>query len=464
MGRDTVDCVSTVPKTAPRLQSSAMTQPLADVRALLRVDPKTGVLRARRYVLTVANGPDQGQTRALDAALLVGGDPEAGLRLSDPTVSQRHLELQPRADGVRVKDLRSKNGTFIAGARIDEAIVEGETSITVGTTRLFISVDDDAVEVGPAEARFGDAIGKSPVMQKLFALLARVAPTDSTVVLLGETGTGKDVLARAIHAHSARRARPFVVLDCASVAPSLVESELFGHLKGSFTGAVATREGAFVEADGGTLFLDEIGELPLELQPKLLRVLESGTVKRVGDDRSRSVNVRIVAATNRDLQAEVAAGRFRSDLYFRLAVVAVRVPALRERPEDLPLLVSHFLQRAKRPEVTLSPALLGRMDAFGWPGNVRELRNFVERALAGDLQLEQTDGAPSSARPSVTPASLVELPFKEAREKMLEIFVREYIEAMLQRCHGNVSEAARTAGIDRTYVHRLVARHGLKGD
>jgi DNA-binding NtrC family response regulator len=319
--------------------------------------------------------------------------------------------------------------------------------------------EESDVETSELEAPvFGGAVGSTPAMRKLFGTLSRVAATDSTVMLLGETGTGKEMLARAIHEGSPRKAGPFVVLDCGAVAPNLLESELFGHTKGAFTGALAKRDGAFVRAQGGTLVLDEVAELPLELQPKLLRALESRTVKPVGSDEQIEVDLRVVAATHRDIDAEVKAQRLRQDLYFRLAVVVVRVPPLRERRDDIPLLVRHFLKSLGRPDFELSPALLERLMAHPWPGNARELRNVVERALVAEGDpLAGSIGIGGPAKPDLTT-----LPFKEAKEQLIESFSREYVQALLERCGGNISEVARTAGIARNWVHHLVTKYGLK--
>ncbi len=439
------------------------TVPIAPSSALVRLDRGSGTLKAREYKLTVTAGPDQGKTMSLSGICVVGSHPDAGLPLTDPTVSRYHVELAARGDGVRVRDLESTNGTFIGGARIQEVIVEEEATVTLGKTSLRISVAEQDLGVPEQLSSFGAAMGASPAMKTLFGILERVAPSDSTVVLLGETGTGKEVLAESIHQASKRKDKPFVVVDCGAVAPTLIESELFGHVKGSFTGAVADRYGAFLEADGGTVFLDEIGELPLDLQPKLLRVLEGGTVKRVGEDKPRRINVRVIAATHRDLEKEVETGRFRRDLYFRLAVVLVQVPALRDRLDDIPLLAKHFTQQMGRGDFELPRNLLARFASYHWPGNVRELRNVVERALAGaesDPMPQEGTMAPRSLTPS--PEGIVDLPFKEAKEKLIENFTREYLVSLAEKCNGNISQMARTAGIARNYVHRLVAKYGLK--
>ncbi len=277
------------------------------------------------------------------------------------------------------------------------------------------------------------------------------------------------------------------MVDCSAIPRELVEAELFGHTKGAFTGAVANRTGYFEEADGGTIFLDEVGELELDLQPKLLRVLDRRELRRVGEVKPRPIDVRVVAATNRDLKAMCKEGRFREDLYFRLAVVSVQVPALRERPEDIPLLVQHFIKQLGRQDFRLSSATMQKLQAYGWPGNVRELRNLVERAVSladenqaipqhGQVPFAATSSSPGisaspsgsgygeTARPSGAPSSaqLVEMPFKEAKGMLIEAFEREYLVALLERHSGNISRAALEAGIDRNYIHRLIKKYGLE--
>jgi transcriptional regulator with GAF, ATPase, and Fis domain len=303
-------------------------------------------------------------------------------------------------------------------------------------------------------------------MRTIFGLLERIVDTDATVLFLGETGTGKDLLARALHDDSPRAGRPFVVVDCGAVAPSLIESELFGHERGAFTGAAGQRQGAFEAAAGGTVFLDEIGELPLDLQPKLLRVLEQREVRRVGGNKTISVDIRILAATRKDLDREVAANRFREDLYFRLAVVPVTVPPLRERRDDIPLLVDRFLEALTRGAAPSVPAeTMAALGAHDWPGNVRELRNVLERALylnpdrTAPLRLAALPSAPSSstAAPPFDPA----LSYGENRERAESAFERAYLEWLLRRAEGNVSEAARQAKMDRKYLHKLLKKHGL---
>ena len=442
-----------------------LTVPLSASGPLLRMDRVTNALRARTYMLEIVSGPEMGRRVQLDGPLVIGSHPEAGLALTDSTVSRYHLELHPRADGVRVKDLGSTNGTFIGGARVTELLVEGDAVVTVGKTALRISATDAVVEAVDGPSSFGHVLGTSPGMRRIFGVLERVAPSDSTIVLTGETGTGKELFAEAIHQASPRRHKPLVVVDCGAIAPSLIASELFGHVKGAFTGAVSDRMGAFLEADGGTLFLDELGELPLDLQPMLLRALEAGTVKRLGENKPRRIDVRVIAATHRDLEGAVKAGRFREDLYYRLAVVLIRIPPLRERLEDLPLLIRHFVTQMGRPDVQLSDPMLSRFAAYPWPGNLRELRNVVERSLLG-ANNDPAAVLPPGEAPAVSSsrggAEIAEIPFKEAKDRLVETFTREYLETLLVRCEGNISEVARVSKLTRPYVHQLMSRYGLK--
>ncbi len=412
------------------------------------------------YLLEVLSGPDLGRSARVRGPFIVGSQEGADLVLSDPTVSRRHLGIELSAQGAVVKDLQSSNGTFLSGSRTTQFLVKREETFAAGATLMRLTyVDRTQPQDQQPLSTFGGTVGVSPKMVSLFHLLKQVASSDSTVIVLGETGTGKEALARGIHAQSPRAHKPFVVVDCGAIAPGLVESELFGHTKGSFTGATQEREGAVMQANGGTLFLDEIGELPLELQPKLLRFLEAGVVKPVGSDEQATVDVRIIAATHRDLDEDVKAGRFRSDLYYRLAVVVVRVPPLRERLEDIPVIVRHFLAQMGRPDFALPPELLEQLRKHPWPGNVRELRNVVERAVnGGEVMLSKL----SPAQRAGASADLAELPFKEAKELLVESFMREYFEALFERSGRNISEMARLAGIARTYAHRLVKKYGLK--
>jgi DNA-binding NtrC family response regulator len=301
-------------------------------------------------------------------------------------------------------------------------------------------------------------------MRKLFGLLQKVAPSDINVLIQGESGTGKELVANEIVQRGPRADKSFVVVDCGAISPNLVESELFGHVRGSFTGADRDRVGAFEAADGGTVLLDEVGELPVELQPKLLRALESREIRRVGETRTRKVNVRVISATNRQLEREVNRGRFREDLYFRLAVMTVRVPPLRERLEDLLILVRVFLQALGAPDAErlFTPQVLAEMQRHDWPGNVRELRNYVERSVVlekASPNLRSTAMAPGAGMPPVD----IETPFRLAKDAAVDAFERAYLTALLEAAGNNMSKAARMAGMDRMYLHRLAQKHGLRG-
>jgi transcriptional regulator with PAS, ATPase and Fis domain len=298
-------------------------------------------------------------------------------------------------------------------------------------------------------------------MRALFAQLDRVARTPETILMLGESGTGKDLLARAVHERSAHAKGPFVVFDCGAVAPELMESELFGAVRGAFTGAMQDRAGVLEQAQGGTLFLDEIGELPLSLQPKLLRAIEARQFRRLGGKAWSHFDARILAATHRDVRSQVAAGTFREDLYFRIAVFQVHVPALRERREDIGVLVESFLQ-AQTPPKTLADLpdrTLDMLKAHDWPGNVRELRNTVARlVLFPHLGSEVLDS------PAPAPGKLpVHLTLREARALVMEDFEHAYVTAKLKAYKGNVSGAAEAMGISRQFLHRLMVRYGIRG-
>jgi transcriptional regulator with GAF, ATPase, and Fis domain len=418
-------------------------------------------LRARKLRVEIADGPDRGRVVELAGPdVRVGSGRGLDLQLTDPTVSRHHMTLRVEDAGVRVTDAGSRNGTFVDGLRIADAWARPDSTIAVGGTSLRLRLLDEIVELPlSARERFGGLVGKSVPMRRLFAVLERVAPSDATVLIEGETGTGKELVAEAIHEEGARPAGPFVVFDCSAVAAGLIESELFGHVRGAFTGAVADRAGAFEAADGGTLFLDEIGELPLELQPKLLRALERLEVRRVGANQVRKVDVRVVAATNRALPAEVDAGRFREDLYYRLAVVRVPLPPLRERLDDVPLLVEHFLRRA-RGAPTLPDATVRAFQAQSWPGNVRELRNAVARAVSLGVGPEK-EVAPPAGAPAPAAGDL-SVPLLEARDRVVEAFERAYLEAALDETGGNVTRAAELAGVNRKFIQRAIKRYGLR--
>jgi DNA-binding NtrC family response regulator len=422
--------------------------------------------------IVVLAGPDEGREHALDGPLEVGTDEACDLVLHDPKVSRRHLFIRAKGSLVHVKDLGSRNGTLLGGARLIEADVPLGAVIQIGATSLAIQPRVWLREVQPSEEReFGDLWGESVAMREVFGVLERVARTEVAVLIDGESGTGKELAARSIHTASKRSSAPYVVFDCGSVPAELAESQLFGHKKGAFTGATADRIGAFRQADGGTLCLDEIGELPLELQPKLLRAIDSGEITAVGEDVPRKVDVRIVAATNRDLHSEARRGRFRPDLLYRIEVVRVRMPPLRHRPEDIPGLVRRLLTGKIPADDAIEGENLKRLMAYSWPGNVRELKNALARAVA---LAHPVDGGlvrfaalvfnlgPASSEPASVgnefPGTTTHVPFKEAKAQLMISFERAYVARLLERHGGNVTQAAQAAGLSRKHLHDLIKR------
>jgi two-component system response regulator GlrR len=418
----------------------------------------------RRFLLTVVEGPGAGTVwDSASDACSIGSHPSNDFTLDDPTVSRFHCEIRVGAKGSRVRDLDSLNGTVLDGVQVAEGYLRGGSLLRLGRVVLRFDFSSDSNRLLVSErTRFGSLVGVSVAMRMCFALLERAAARDVTVLLEGETGTGKSQAAQAIHQESARRDKPFLTVDCGAIPADLLESELFGHEKGAFTGAAGRRIGAFEEAHGGTVFLDEIGELPSELQPKLLRVLETREIRRVGTNAYVPVDVRIIAATNRDLRAEVNAGRFRSDLFFRLAVLRIPLPSVRQRPEDLAPLVEQTLNALgadpERTQALRAPGFISRLEQAAWPGNVRELRNYLERCLVFEDTLSLADVAPASGGAEVDP----KLPYAEARRRALEDFERRYLRALLELHQGKVSQAASAADMDRVYLYRLLRRHGIK--
>ena len=334
-----------------------------------------------------------------------------------------------------------------------------------------IAARHPADAVGPrsveTDERFGRMVGRSPAMQSVFDVMTKAATSDATILLEGETGTGKEVSAEAIHLGSPRRDKPFLVVDCGAMPPQLLESELFGHERGAFTGAVSSRQGVFEAAIGGTVFLDEIGELSIDLQPKLLRVLERREVRRVGTNNHLPVNVRLIAATNRSLREQVAVHKFRSDLYYRLAVVEVKLPPLRDRLPDLPLLVEHIVRNLgpidEPTQATVRSApFLAALTSHTWPGNIRELRNYLERCVALHDFAPPRAGSPIGSASGPEGAVNIGQPLREAREAWVGAFERRYLEELLRQHENRVSSAARAAGVDRIYFYRLLWKHGLR--
>jgi transcriptional regulator with GAF, ATPase, and Fis domain len=433
--------------------SDAFTAPDPTARATLKT-------RVRRAGVTLRWRDAGGaQDVTVDDAATLGSAVGSDVRMQEGTVSRLHARIEHRDDGPWIVDLDSTNGTTIDGIAVSGARLHDGARLGLGSlaVEVRLGVAETEVQLWPAE-RFGPLIGASNAMRELFEKLARIAPSDGTVLIAGETGTGKELVATAIHESSKRARGPLVVVDCGAIPESLFESELFGHVRGAFTGADRARDGAFQAAEGGTLFLDEIGELPLSMQPKLLRAIESRTVRRVGEPTHAPVDVRIVAATHRDLAHMVAAGAFREDHFFRLAVFPITVPPLRKRREDIPLLAGHFL--AGR---ALEPAVLREIAQRPWLGNVRELRNFVERAatLGASEALKSMPTLGAASAGGALPEVPIDEPFKEVRERWLNHLEREYVRGWLERKTWNVSAAAEAMGVDRTYVHRLMRKHDL---
>ncbi|MBX3246763.1 MAG: sigma 54-dependent Fis family transcriptional regulator [Myxococcales bacterium] len=438
---------------------------------------RVGVVELPRLSLVVLAGDQKGVEHIVSGDICrIGKTVDNDLVLRDQTVSRNHCEIIREARGYVLRDLGSTNGTLLDGAEIREAFLRPGAILTVGKIELKVRTFSERIEMLPSDRdRFGEAVGRSIPMRQIFGLLERLAPSDATVLLGGETGTGKDVLARSIHQSSPRRDRPFVIVDCGAVVANLIESELFGHEKGSFTGASAARQGAFELADGGTLFLDEIGELPLDLQPKLLRALEQRSFRRVGGSREHRVDIRVIAATKRNLQLEVQRGKFREDLYFRLAVVPIELPPLRERLDDLPMLVDNLLTTLSAEQPSDPPLVISRgaIDALGghdWPGNVRELRNVLARAAylaraAGDPEIRLGHVPMGSALGgSDEPMGSVfelSLSYRETKARFEEAFEKRYVAWLLEQHAGNISAAARAVEMDRKYLHKLAKKHGV---
>jgi transcriptional regulator with GAF, ATPase, and Fis domain len=446
------------------------------------VDERATKRRLRRSKLVVIAGPDKGKELLIERErVTVGRSLICDLVLGDKAVSGSHFEIIATERGVIVRDLDSTNGTFCGDLRVREVWIKHGTVIRAGQSQLRYEPAEGAVEIDlSTQERFHDLIGRSVKMREIFAILEKVAPTDLTVLVRGETGTGKELAARAIHRASRRAREPLVVQDCSVIPKDLVESTLFGHEKGAFTGATDRHKGSFEQANGGTIFLDEIGELDIALQPKLLRVLENREIKRVGGDRTIPVDVRVIAATNRDLRQMVNEGTFREDLYYRLSVVQIELPPLRQRPEDIPLLVRAFLDDfcarrfpGENRTMTVARDAMERLQTYQWPGNVREMKNTIERAasLADGVELTVKDLLPASMKtpPVVLPGGAAEdfveqdLPFKEAKQRVLDAFEAAYLKALLDKHGGNVTRSASAAGLTRYHLRELAKRYGIRG-
>jgi DNA-binding NtrC family response regulator len=465
-------------------------------------------LHLRRCLLSAVDDPAREWTFDKEE-IRIGSMEDNDIVLRDDTVSRYHCRIVQDDTGYVLMDQRSTNGTFINKVRVREGFLKPGCTIAVGQSQLRFSAHEEEVHIVPSRAdRCGGLIGSNARMREIYAILEKIAPTATTVVIDGETGTGKEVVAQTIHSLSPRQKGELVVFDCGAVPPNLIESELFGHEKGSFTGAMMTRQGLFELADGGTLFLDELGELPIDLQPKLLRVLEQREVRRVGGQKPIKVDVRIIAATNRNLEDEVRAGRFRQDLFYRLSVVRLNLPSLRERTDDIPLLITHFLSSGHYNKTATGQRVRGfsrdaltTLQNYPWPGNVRELVNVVERAISfcdGDtvqaselpdyIRSSKPNARPESVRPKsqaghhsgqlgavasmVNPGEPPPKPpeellaegvtFKDAKERWIASFERDYVNSLLRRHGGNISHSARDADIDRKYFRKLMRKYDIE--
>jgi DNA-binding NtrC family response regulator len=433
---------------------------------------RPAALRVGGFELAVVAGPDQGRVvRPSQRSAVIGTQTGCDLALSDPHVSRLHCRIDVDQQEYVLRDLGSTNGTLVGGVRIREAALPAQAVLEVGSTRVRFALIEQPFDIPLAgEDSFEGLVGRSISMRELYAVLGRIAPADAPVIIEGETGTGKELVARAIHARSRRADKPLVVFDCGAVPPTLVESELFGHEKGAFTGATDRHVGVFERARGGTVFLDELGELGKDLQPKLLRVLENGQIQRVGGDAPIDVDVRVLAATHRDLERLVQEGGFRQDLYYRLAVLRVRVPPLRERREDIPLLAAHFARAsaaatadgAEAPPAAALATVFDFLSAHPWPGNVRELRNVVERAvILADPALLRGDAlaAVGELRRTAMASASGRVTMRAAREQ----HERQYLAELLRATDWDLDRAAEIAEIHRKSLERLIRKHGLRG-
>lgn len=412
--------------------------------------------------LRIRQGTRESVHKLLGDQVTLGKDAGNDIVLDDKFISAKHVRITRKGSVFQVVDAASTNGTFFGGIRLYDAEVPAGTTLRVGTVEITLEPQGGPKKEGGA---FEGMIGTDLSVRQLTDLIERVAPSSAAVAILGESGTGKELVAAAVHARSTRAAKPFIPVNCAAISKELIESELFGHEKGAFTGAQNSRKGAFEEADGGTLFLDEIGELPYDLQAKLLRALESGEIKRVGASRPMTVDVRIVAATNRDLLALCREGKFREDLYYRLCVIPLHLPPLRNRRGDLPALAEHFVQRfsPRGQNVRLTPAALERLSTHGWPGNVRELRNVIHRALLlrkGPM-LDVVDLTFDQELNRETGLNVPEMPAGMTLEAMLEKLERQIVENTLKRLNNNRERVAKELGVARSTLFKRLKDWGM---
>lgn len=447
--------------------------------------------RLRKSRLVVLEGPDKDRELEITKeTATVGRSAVCDLQLTDKSISSQHFRIDAVGNGYVLRDDGSTNGTFYGDVKIREIYLRPGSVFRAGNTVLKFQPTDDVVTIELSERdSFEGVIGASVAMREIFATLERVAPSDLTVLIQGETGTGKEVIAKAIHNHSPRKAKPFVVLDCSAIPKDLIESTIFGHEKGSFTGAISQHKGAFEQAHGGTIFLDEIGELDINLQPKLLRVLENREVKRVGSDRTFPVDVRVLAATNRDLRQMVTESGFREDLYFRMSVVQIELPPLRKRAEDVPLLIQHFLDMMNKQRETIgrtplevSPDAMSGLKHRQWSGNIRELKNVVERAASlgegpvlttrdfligndpfgGGPALMNTAASGGGGDSDLAFDVDIDVSFKDAKQAILDQFEAVYLKKLIEKFQGNISQSAKSAGLTRYHLRELLKKHDLQ--
>jgi len=435
----------------------------------MQIDLPIRAIGFNTFEIKVVRGPDKGKSGLFrKRKVVIGTGPDSDLILTDPTVSNTHFSISFDGTGLKIRDLGSRNGTLIGSLRVLDAYLTDNEVIIAGDTRLKLIFKKERVEIPVVEgSRFGDMVGRSFVMREVFARLKRAADNDVTVLLIGESGTGKELAARALHDLSSRRERSFVVFDSAAVAKDLAESELFGHVRGAFTGATTDRRGAVREADKGTLFLDEIGDLPMSLQSTLLRLIERREVKPVGTDKYIRVDTRIIAATNRNLKEMVKNGEFREDLYFRLAVLQIEMPPLRSRMEDLPVMVDVLMKEIAQRYHTSLPELseedLELLGTYSWPGNVRELKNHLESMVITGENIFDPD-----MNPGVSQAynegfnALDDLPYRQAKERLLRGFDEHYFSRLLEKTGGNITKAAKIAGVHRKTVEYILKKQEKK--
>lgn len=450
--------------------TSGQTIPLTPDNAHLDAMGLPSHARIRKMSLFIAKGQKAGSRTLIHKnRFVVGKGNDCDLQFVDATVSRQHFEIVQEGEAFWVRDLGSTNGTVVDGLRVKDAALVPGARISIGRVELIFQPIFEALP--PEEDlcdEFGGLLAVGASMKSILGMLRKAGQTGTTVLLRGETGVGKSALAKALHAESNRKTGPFVVFDCGAVAPTLIESELFGVKKGAFTGAYESRPGACEQADGGMLLIDEIGDLPLEMQAKLLRVIEEREVRRLGDTRPIKLDIRITAATTKDLDHAVRQGTFRRDLYYRIAVLEVVVPPLRLRKEDIPVLGHRFLTQISKTETwdKLAPELKEELISYHWPGNIRELRNALERLVfigPCGLPSASSGAPPEEINPSLSPAFDMDRPFKEAKDELLEAFETEYLKRLLERHDGCIAPAAREAGLNRKYFYDLLRKHHLNG-